>query len=152
MGQKIKKQNGNWAEWHHNNNRWLLSGTVRYMCVCVSRSVIQTLCDPVDCSLSGSSIHGILQARVLEWVAIPFSSVCVCVCAQSCLTVCNPMDCNPSGSFVHGILQTRILEWVAISSSRVSSQPRDRTHIYYFSCLGRQVLYHWATWEAHAEG
>ena len=29
-----------------------------------------TLCDPVDCSLLGSSLHGILQARVLEWVAI----------------------------------------------------------------------------------
>ena len=31
-----------------------------------------TLCDPVDCSLSGSSVHGIFQARVLEWVAISF--------------------------------------------------------------------------------
>ena len=32
-----------------------------------------TLCDPVDCSLLGSSVHGIFQARVLEWVAISFS-------------------------------------------------------------------------------
>ena len=32
-----------------------------------------TLCDPMDCSLTGSSIHGIFQARVLEWVAIAFS-------------------------------------------------------------------------------
>ena len=32
-----------------------------------------TLCDPVDCSLPGSSVHGILQARLLEWIAIPFS-------------------------------------------------------------------------------
>ena len=32
-----------------------------------------TLCNPVDCSLPGSSIHGILQARILEWVAISFS-------------------------------------------------------------------------------
>ena len=32
-----------------------------------------TLCDPVDCSLPGSSVHGIFQARVLEWVAISFS-------------------------------------------------------------------------------
>ena len=32
-----------------------------------------TLCDPMDCSLPGSSLHGILQARVLEWVAISFS-------------------------------------------------------------------------------
>ena len=32
------------------------------------------LCYPVDCSLPGSSVHGILQARILEWVAIPFSN------------------------------------------------------------------------------
>ena len=32
-----------------------------------------TLCDPMDCSLQGSSVHGIFQARVLEWVAISFS-------------------------------------------------------------------------------
>ena len=32
-----------------------------------------TLCNPMDCSLSGSSVHGIFQARVLEWVAISFS-------------------------------------------------------------------------------
>ena len=31
------------------------------------------LCDPMDCSLPGSSIHGILEARILEWVAISFS-------------------------------------------------------------------------------
>ena len=34
-----------------------------------------TLCDPMDCSLPGSSVHGILQARILEWVAISFSRV-----------------------------------------------------------------------------
>ena len=33
-----------------------------------------TLCDPVDCSLPGFSVHGILQARILEWVTISFSS------------------------------------------------------------------------------
>ena len=33
----------------------------------------QTLCNPRDCSLPGSSVHGILQARILEWVAVPFS-------------------------------------------------------------------------------
>ena len=32
-----------------------------------------TLFDPMDCSLSGSSVHGIFQARVLEWIAISFS-------------------------------------------------------------------------------
>ena len=33
----------------------------------------QTLCDSIDCSPPGSSVHGIHQARILEWVAIPFS-------------------------------------------------------------------------------
>ena len=33
-----------------------------------------TLSDPMDCSLPGSSVHGIFQARVLEWVAIAFSN------------------------------------------------------------------------------
>ena len=32
-----------------------------------------TLCNPLDCSPPGSSVHGILQARILEWVAMPFS-------------------------------------------------------------------------------
>ena len=32
-----------------------------------------TLSDPMDCSLPGSSVHGIFQARVLEWVAVAFS-------------------------------------------------------------------------------
>ena len=36
-----------------------------------------TLSDPMDCSLPGSSIHGILQARVLEWGAIAFSSILI---------------------------------------------------------------------------
>ena len=35
--------------------------------------VYPTLCDPMDCSPPGSSVHGILQARILEWVAISFS-------------------------------------------------------------------------------
>ena len=39
----------------------------------VSHSVVSVLCSPVDCSLPGSSVHGILQWRILEWVAISFS-------------------------------------------------------------------------------
>ena len=45
-------------------------------CVKVKVSVTHsclTLCDPMGCSLPGSSVHGILQARILEWVVIPFS-------------------------------------------------------------------------------
>ena len=42
------------------------------MCVLVIQSCL-TLCDPLDCSPPGSSVHGILQARILDWVAFPFS-------------------------------------------------------------------------------
>ena len=59
------------------------------------------------------------------------------------------MDCSPPGSSIHGISQARILEWVAISFSRGSFWPRDWTHI---SFIGRQILYHWATWKAKIEG
>ena len=40
--------------------------------VLVTQSCL-TLCDPMDYMLPGSSVHGILQARILEWVVIPFS-------------------------------------------------------------------------------
>ena len=39
----------------------------------LSPSVVSDSCDPVDCNLPGSSVHGIFQARILEWVAISFS-------------------------------------------------------------------------------
>ena len=102
-----------------------------------------TLCNPMD-----YTVHGILQPRILEWVAFSFPGdlsnpgieprspalqadslptelsgkppkVKV---TQSCLTLCSPMDYT-----AHGILQPRILEWVAVSFSRGSSQPKDRT-------------------------
>ena len=67
---------------------------------------------------------------------------------QVCPTLCALLDCSPIGSSVHGIFQARKLEWDAISSSKGSSQPRDRTQVSWIFCTGRQILYHWATWEA----
>ena len=40
----------------------------------VNCSVVSNLCDPMDCSLPGFSVHWLLQARILEWVAIPYAS------------------------------------------------------------------------------
>ena len=42
---------------------------------CLVTKSCQTLCDPMDCSLPGSYVHGISHARILEWVAISFSRV-----------------------------------------------------------------------------
>ena len=41
--------------------------------LCVFAKSLLTLCDPIECSPPGSSFHGILQAKILEWVAMPFS-------------------------------------------------------------------------------
>ena len=49
---------------------------IKYMCVCAHPCL--TLCDPTDCSPPGSSVHGIFQARVLEWAAISyFNNICM---------------------------------------------------------------------------
>ena len=72
------------------------------------------------CSPPGSSVHGIFQARVLEWGAIAFSKRPAAAAAaakslQSCPTLCNLIDGSPPGSPVPGILQARILEWVGLT-------------------------------------
>ena len=54
----------------------------------------------------------------------------------------------PPGSSLHGILQERILGWVAISFSRGSSWPRDQISVPRVPCMGKQILYHCATWAA----
>ena len=67
--------------------------------------------------------------------------------AQSCRTRCSPMDSGLPGSSDQGISQARILEWVAIFFFRRSSWSRDLTDI---SCIGRQILYHWASRKAQS--
>ena len=52
------------------------SGGMHCCCYWVAKSCL-TLCDPVDCSLPGSSVYGTSQARILEWAAISFSRVCI---------------------------------------------------------------------------
>ena len=85
---------------------------------------------------------------------------CVCMCTRACahthvqshLTLCHCIDYSPPASSIRGIFQPRILKWVAISYCRGSSQPRDRTHVSCVSCIGRQIPYQCATWEAHIKG
>ena len=79
------------------------------------------LCNPIVGSPPGSSVPGILQERILEWVAISFSNACMLAkLLQSCPTRCDSMDSSPPGSSAHGILQARILEGVSISFSSLS--------------------------------
>ena len=57
-----------------NNEKILKYNTVHVPC-CAYTQLCPTLCDSMECSPPGSSVHGILQARILEWVAMPSSRV-----------------------------------------------------------------------------
>ena len=97
----------------------------------VSLSHAQFCVTPMDCGLPGSSVHGIIQVRILEWVAVPFSREC------SLLQGIFPSQgSNPGLPHCRWILyrlshqrSSRILEWVAYPFSRGSSQPRSQTGV-----------------------
>ena len=68
----IDNMSAKWASFLHGSQTpWPTHGQG---CVCVSRSVVSNSLRPLALSLPGSSVHGILQATLLEWVAIPFSN------------------------------------------------------------------------------
>ena len=63
------------------------------------------LCDPMDCSLSGSSVHGIFQARVLEWIAISLHFIYPYICWQvlslrPCSGYCKQCCCEHWGVYI----------------------------------------------------
>ena len=72
-----------------------------------------------------SSIH-VSLSELLQKVHSSLIRIVLCVYAQSCPILCGLMDWSLPGPSVHEISQARILEWAAISSSRGSSQPRNR--------------------------
>ena len=112
------------------------------LCLVLVTQLCPTLYNPMGCSPPGSSVHGIFQARILVWVAIPSSrgsswprdrTQVSCIAGrfftiwatspvakslQSCPTLFDPIDGSPPGSTVPGTLQARTLEWVAISFSK----------------------------------
>ena len=68
----LPSRRSNGLPWVHQG--WIHFGpTFRWKWRVFVAQLYPTLCDPMDCSPPGSSVHGIPQARVLEWVAIPFS-------------------------------------------------------------------------------
>ena len=94
------------------------------------------------------SLQGFLYIRSYHFKTVTIYYYLFYLCALyffrhaqglSNILLCNPMQCTLPGSS-HGIFTARILEWVAISYSRVSSWPRDQTHISY---IGRWIRYHW---------
>ena len=89
--------------YHHNNITPFSENDVDQMCL--------ILCNPMDYSPPGSSVHGILHTSILEWVSQSVSSV-----AQSCLTFCNPMNGSTPGLPVHH----QLLEFTQTHAYRVS--------------------------------
>ena len=82
-------QHFHFTEKHYHFTEWVRVSEVAQSC--------PTLCDPVDCSLPGSSIHGLLQARILERVAISFPNACMhAKSLQSYPTLCDPLDKQPT--------------------------------------------------------
>ena len=82
--------------------------------LCLVAQPCPTLCHPLDCSLPGSSVHGILQARILEWVAMPSSG------GSSQRRDQTQAFCT-AGRFFYCLKHQgspRILEWVACPFSR----------------------------------
>ena len=75
----------------------------RYATLCSVAQSCLSLCDPLDCSSPGSSLHGIFQARILEWVAISFSKWSSPPRDQTCVS------CIAGGFFT--IWATRDASW-----------------------------------------
>ena len=74
-----------------------------------------------------------------------YISVCVCSVSQLCQILWDPMDLPGSSVHRNFFFQARILKRCAIPFSRGSFWLRDRTRTSCISCIGRQILYHWAT-------
>ena len=96
-----------------------------------------TLCDPIDRSPPGSSIHGILQARTLEWVAMPSSR-------ESSQFRNRTQVSRTAGGFF--TIRAKNMGVGSLSSLQGSSQPRNR-HV--VSCIAGRFFTSWATRGSH---
>ena len=88
----IKNQDACWLEIRAMGMAYTLTCSEDSMCMRArSLQSCPTLCDPIDCSPPGSSVHGVLQARILEWVAVPSSKGSsrprgqTCISCDSCI-------------------------------------------------------------------
>ena len=91
-------------------------------------------------SLASYSPQGQKVSDTTEWLTHTYKHMCACS-VVSHVQLCNPWTVAHQG-LLHGISQVRILERIAISFSRGTSGSKDQTCA---SCIGRWVLYHWAT-------
>ena len=96
---------------------------------------------PIDCSIPGSFIHGIFQARVLEWVAISFSTICNYWRKLSWFRGSSLPHFGQVLYLLSHQGSPRILEWVSFPFSRESSKPRNWTGLLHCSWILCQMSY-----------
>ena len=119
-----------WQQCKHNN--FLSHFLLQRMKVKSESEVVQsclTLIDPMDCSPPGSSVHGIFQARVLEWGAIAFSALIALEVSNFLYKFISIWDTYSDLWFIDWILKvtvTIILNGVGWLVSRVSRKPLKR--------------------------
>ena len=120
---------------------WRLSYTDWEIQLVVFTQLCPTLCDPMDCGPPGSSVHGILQPRILQWVAMPFSrgSSQPKDRTQVSHTAGGFFTTEPSGNPMNTGVDS-------YPFSRGSSWPRNWTGV---SCIASGFFTSWATREAH---
>ena len=103
-----------------------------------------TLCNPMDCSPLGSSVHRDSPGKNTGvGCHALFQGIFPTQGSNPGLPHCRRILCHLSHQG-----NPRILEWVACPFSIGTSRPRNRTRVSYVSCTGRRVLYHYTTWEA----
>ena len=129
------------SDWHRNNGKCFIQKNMSDEHFSWSLTATEMM-QRTHC-LWFSILH---NERERELIPSALQNMFACSVGHVWLT--DSMDCRLPGSSGHGILQARILEWVVISFSRGSSWPRDWTCVSCISCIGRRILYHWATWEA----
>ena len=132
-----------WFKWPKSGKRTRRSKSIRDVTETWSQYLQETVqfTKKVKKQLSASKEHCLFWGNICKFICMHAQSL------ELCLSLCNPMDYSPPGFSVHGIILAGILEWFAISSSRGYSPPREWTCISWSSCIGRRLLYHWATWE-----
>ena len=115
-------------------NNWLCAWT---LVSCLVTQSYPTLCHPMDCSPPGFSVYGILQARIQEWVAIPFSR------GSSWSKDWTLVSSIAGGFFIVWVIREaqEYWEWVAYPVSKGSSRPRNWTRV---SCIAGGFFTNWA--------
>ena len=108
------------------------------VCVLVAQSCL-TLCDPMDCSLPGSSVHGTLQARMVEWVAFPSPGDLLNpgIEPRSPTLQANSLSDELSGKPQNtGVGSLSLLQWIFLTQKSNWSLLHCRQILYQLSCQG----------------